>query len=262
MSDLKLEGGSAVITGAGSGIGRALALEASGHGMKVALADIAEDALDETLSMVEAAGGSGFVRKLDVCDVEAFEAFANDVVANFGTPTLVFANAGILNYCSTIRPDLKNWRRSVEINILGPINTVHAFLGKMVDAGKPAQFVITGSMGSLVSAPELAAYTGAKHAMWAVCDSLEMELAKQDAVKVSMLCPPRVDTPILAESEERTRAAAGDDAAKDLRGSAMSPAQVAAAAFEGVIARKHYITPQIEGVAPMLRQRIERLIKL
>lgn len=262
MAGLDLEGGCAAITGAGSGIGRSLALEAAKRGLTVALSDIAEDAVTDTLAMVEAAGGSGFAQALDIRDETALEAFAEATIDRLGNPTFVFANAGVLNYGSTIRPDLAIWRRAVDINILGTMNTIHAFLGRMVDAGMPAQFVVTGSMGSLVSAPELASYAATKHAQWAIVDSIDMELASQDAVRVSLLCPPRVDTPILRESEERTRVARGDAAAKDLRDSSMSPDAVAVCAFEGAIARKLYITPQIEGIAPMLRKRIGKLISL
>ncbi|WP_052117874.1 SDR family NAD(P)-dependent oxidoreductase [Novosphingobium pentaromativorans] len=262
MDQLELEGGCAVVTGAGSGIGRALALEAARRGLNVALSDIAPEALAETLAMVEAAGGSGMARTLDVRDAQGLELFARDVENAFGSPALVFANAGVLKYGSTIRPDLSVWRRTVEVNVLGPVNTVHAFLGRMVDAARPAQFVITGSMGSLVSVPELASYTASKHAMWALADSLAIELADQDAVGVSLLCPPRVDTPILNESEARIRSAQGEEAARSLRRSAMTPAEVASCAFDGAIARRLYITQQIEGIAPLLRQRIAKLIDL
>ncbi len=262
MAGLELGGRNAVITGAGSGIGRALALTAAERGMTVALADITEDGVNETLSMVEAnGGGGGIARKLDIRDAEAFGIFADEVFETYGAPAAVFANAGVLNYGSTLRPDLAIWQRSVDINIMGTVNTVHAFLGRMLDAGESAQFVITGSMGSFVSAPELASYTAVKHAVWAIADSLEMELASQDAIKVSMLCPPRVDTPLLRESEERTRAASGDEAAKELRGGAMTPEAIAQAAFAGITTRQFYIAPQIESIEPLLTKRISRLLE-
>ena len=260
MAGVELKGRNAVVTGAGSGIGRALALAAADQGMSVSLADIGEDGVKETLKLVEAAGGNGIARTLDIRDADAFVAFADEVFAEFGTPALVFANAGVLNYGTTLRPDLSLWRRSMEVNVLGTVNTIHAFLGRLLDSGEMAQFVITGSMGSFVSAPELASYTAAKHATWALVDSLDMELASQDAVKVSMLCPPRVDTPLLNESEARTRAAAGDLAAESLRGGAMTPEQIAEAAFAGIAARKLYITPQLESIAPILNDRIARLL--
>jgi len=260
MAGVELKGRNAVVTGAGSGIGRALALAAAARGMSVSLADITEEGVNETLSMVEAAGGSGIARKLDIRDAAAFEGFANEVFQTFGPPALVFANAGVLNYGTTLRPDLAMWKRALDINVMGTVNTVHAFLGRMLDAGEPAQFVVTGSMGSFVSAPELASYTACKHAVWAMVDSLEMELAPQEAVKVSMLCPPRVDTPLLKESEERTRAAQGDDAAKQLRGGAMTPDEIAEAAFEGIASRVLYIAPQVEGIEPILTKRISRVL--
>ena len=260
MADVNLEGRNAVITGAGSGIGRALSLAAAKRGMTVSLADVTEGPLAETLAMVEAEGGSGMARVLDIRDADAFTGFADEVFATFGSPALVFANAGVLNYGTTLRPDLEMWRRALDINVMGTVNTVHAFLGRMLDTGEVAQFVITGSMGSFVSAPELASYTATKHATWALVDSLEMELASQDAVKVSMLCPPRVDTPLLKESEERTRAARGEEAAKELRGGAMTPDEIAEAAFAGVASRALYIAPQVDGIEPMLAKRIARVL--
>ena len=204
-------------------------------------------------------GGAGIARTLDIRDADAFVAFAGEVFATFGAPAAVFANAGILNYGSTIRPDLALWRRSVDINILGTVNTIHAFLGRMLDAGENGQFVITGSMGSFISAPELATYTSTKHALWAIADSVKLELATQDRIGVSLLAPPRVDTPILRESLARTRAARGDDAADSLRNAAMTADDIAEAAFAGVEARAYHIAPQVDDVAPMVRQRIAQI---
>lgn len=259
MQSLDLAGRLAAITGAGSGIGRGLALEAAARGMKVALCDIDEDAAGETLRMVEARGGEGTARRVDIRDAEELSRYATAAIERFGAPGAVFANAGILKYESTLRPDLESWRRSVDINLMGAVNTVDAFLGRMLDGGQPGQFVLTGSMGSFVAAPELASYTATKHAVWALAQCLRMELGGQDKVGVSLLAPPRVDTPLLNESEARTRAARGEEAAVQLRGSAMTPAEIATAALNGAAARKFYIAPQTDDVAPLVRERITEI---
>ena len=259
MRALELAGRLAVITGAGSGIGRGLAVEAAGRGMQLALADNDKDALEQTLGLVGEAGAAATGTVLDIRDADALGRFAENCFAR-SAPALVFANAGILKYESTLRPDLESWRRAVDINLMGTVNTVHAFLGRMIDANEPAQFVVTGSMGSFVAAPELASYGATKHAVWALAECLRMELGDNMSVGISLLAPPRVDTPLLNESEARTRAARGDGAAAALRNSAMTPTQIAQDALAGAVARNFYIAPQTDDVAGIIRQRIEELL--
>ena len=260
MEPLQFAGRLLAITGAGSGIGRAIALEAANRGMSVALADIDEAGTIETLAQVEARGSTGIAQAVDVRDADALQAFAHAAIERFGAPAVVFANAGLLKYGTTLRPDLPTWRRAVDVNLIGTVNTIDAFMGRMIDEGKPSQFAITGSMGSFVAASELAPYTATKHALWALAQCLRMELGKSSTVGVSLLTPPRVDTPILAESLARTRVARGDAAADAVLGSAMTPAAIAECALDGVRDRRFYIAPQIEDVAPIIRQRIGELL--
>lgn len=256
MNPIDLNGRLAVVTGAGSGIGRALAVEAVQRGMTVALADIDEPGVQATLALV----GQGIAHHVDIRDPDALARFAETAIDRFGPPAVVFANAGIIKYESSLRPDLTSWRRVVDINLIGAVNTVDAFLGRMIDRGEPGQFVLTGSMGSFVAAPEIASYVACKHAVWALAQCLRLELGEASAVGISLLAPPRVDTPLLNESVARTRAARGDEAASALRGGAMMPAEIASAALDGARDRRFYIAPRIEEVAPIVRQRIDELL--
>ena len=260
MDPLHLESRLAVVTGAGSGIGRAIALEAARRGMTVALADIDEAGAAATLASVVALGGKGLAHLVDVRDAGQLRVFADMSVERFGIPATVFANAGILKYASTLRPDLASWRRAVDVNLMGAINTVDAFLGRMIDSDMSGQFVLTGSMGSFVAAPELASYVATKHGVWALAQCLRMELGDESKIAISLLAPPRVDTPLLSESIARTRSARGDEAASALRGSAMTAAEIATCALDGARDRHFYIAPQTDDVASLIRERIGELL--
>ncbi len=211
------EGRAAVITGAASGIGRGLARGCAREGMSLMLADVDEAALSEIASELEAAGTR--VRSLvtDVRHAAEVQALADATLEAFGSVHLVFNNAGVmLGGYSWERTD-DDWRWVLDVNVLGVVNGMRAFIPILLRQGEPAHMVNTASLGGLTVAPLLAPYIASKHAVVALTESAHYELATLDTpVRISALCPGAIATGI-AESERirpadraETRAAQSD----------------------------------------------------
>ncbi|MDB5673959.1 MAG: family oxidoreductase [Sphingomonas bacterium] len=191
---LTLAGRTAVVTGAGSGIGRALAIEAAARGMRVAICDVNATGLAET-----AAACGALVKVLDVSDEAALASFAAEVGRSLPPVALVFANAGILRQGSmtTMPPSLL--AQLLRINVVGTVATVQAFLPAL-RAAAPAQIVITASTGTMTSYGNIAGYCATKHALWPIAEGLREDLAEA-GIGVSMLMPGAVTTGIFDASE-------------------------------------------------------------
>src|SRR5437899_2118278 len=116
-----------VVTGAGSGIGRATAQRFARDGAQVIVADIDEDSAEQTVALIEASGGSAYGYCLDVADAAAWEAFAAGVRADHGVPDVLVNNAGILTSGSFLDHSAEDWERIVAINLLGVVHGCRVF---------------------------------------------------------------------------------------------------------------------------------------
>jgi len=191
------EGKAAVITGAGSGIGRALAMQCARNGMRLALADVQAERLETLVAELEGEGSQALSHVLDVCDAHAFAGFADETRTQLGNPDLLFNNAGILRIGEAWSHSAEEWQKFLSINVLGVVNGLNAFIPALLEEGKPAHIINTGSVGSLVAAPGMAQYTAAKMAVRGITESLAYDLAAQGAaIDVSLLCPGPVLTSI------------------------------------------------------------------
>ena len=194
---LVLAARTAVVTGAASGIGRALALAAGARGMHVAICDIAAAPLEETARLIRDAGGQAAATVVDVSDAAAVAAFAESTRAQLPPIALLFANAGVLRQGSVIDMSLADWRLLFDVNVLGVVGLLAAFVKPLIAAEEPAQIVITGSTGAMLSPPNLIAYCATKHALWPVAEGLRADLEAQGApIGVSFLMPGAVATRI------------------------------------------------------------------
>lgn len=256
-----IAGRAIVITGAAGGIGRALALHAAEQGMAVVGADIDEAGLEDLGRALDATGARYLVRRLDVSDTSAVEAFAGEVFGWGPSVALVFANAGIQRLMDGLRPDLKGWADAIDVNLRGPLNMVHAFMGALLDRPDWAQFVITGSQASFVVAKNMAPYVTTKHAVWGMADTLRAELEDTDGhVGISLLAPGRVRSGITLDRRKMIEDAQGSGAAEQYEGALADPAAVARLVLEQAIAGQFWIVPTPAPYSDYARPRFEELL--
>ncbi len=196
------EGKTGIVTGAASGIGKALATALVHHGATCVFADVdeagAKAAADAASGPAGAGGrGEGVAAALDITDLDAF----TDLVARTARShpnsslDLLFNNAGISMAGPAAAFSLVHWRRVVDVNLLGVVNGVLAAYPLMIDQGH-GHIVHTASLAGLVPGPMLAPYAMAKHGVVGLSTSLRME-AVAHGVRVSVVCPGVIDTPLL-----------------------------------------------------------------
>lgn len=243
-------GKTCVITGAASGIGRATALEAAKRGAKVVLTDLAAEGLEETAALVRSRGGTVLdVRALDVTDHEAVAAWAADVHAAHGPADVVMNIAGVSTWGAVDTLRHSDWRKMVEVNLMGPIGVIEAFVPEMVRAGRGGHLVNVSSAAGLLGLPLHAAYSASKFGLRGVSEVLRFDLAK-DGIGVSLVCPGGVDTPlvqtvdIVGVDKDHPKLKKMTDR---FRRHAVSPETVAKAILRGVERRRYlvYTSPDI-----------------
>ncbi|RZF64747.1 SDR family NAD(P)-dependent oxidoreductase [Sphingomonas populi] len=217
-------GRTAVITGAASGIGAALARHAARQGMAVAACDRDAAGLKRLRGDLVAASVPHALHLLDVTDPSAMAGFA-DAAQRLAPVTLLFANAGMLRMGSVLRTPLDQWRGLFDVNLIGTVIALQAFVPTMIEHGEPACAVVTGSTASMTTAPDLAAYCATKYALWPIVEALASELAGT-RVGASLLMPGAVATGIFAH-DNPNRTAPADS---------ISPERVAEIAFAGATA--------------------------
>lgn len=256
-----IKGRSIVITGAASGIGRALALHAADQGMAVVAADVNEAGLADLATALDGKGTRYLTRKVDVSDTAAVDAFAEEVFTWSSSVALVFANAGITRLMSSLRPDMKGWAEVIDVNLRGPLNMVHGFMGRLLDQQDWSQFVITGSQASFVVVPGIAPYVTTKHAVWGLADTLRAELAETDGhVGISLIAPGRVRSGITLDRKRIIEEAEGAQAAEQYDSALAEPDAVAHLVLEQSIGGQFWIVPSPTPYAAAARPRFEELL--
>jgi NAD(P)-dependent dehydrogenase (short-subunit alcohol dehydrogenase family) len=190
-----LAGRVAIVTGGASGIGRALGEELAARGCTVVLADRQLELAREVALELEKRGKAASAADLDVRDLAAFEALAQEVRARFGRIDLLFNNAGIGvgGGMETYAPE--DWDDVFDVNLRGVANGVQAVYPILVEQ-RSGQIVNTASMAGLVPSPSQGSYSASKHAVVGLTKALRVE-AKRFGVRASVLCPGAVRTPIL-----------------------------------------------------------------
>jgi NAD(P)-dependent dehydrogenase (short-subunit alcohol dehydrogenase family) len=239
---INLAGRVAVVTGAGSGIGRATALLLARHGARVYVADVNGQSAESVAAEIEAAGGSAAARTLDVADAEAVEAFAGSVFAEEHHVDILHNNAGIGHGANIEATTFEDWQRVIGVNLLGVAYGVQAFVPRMLAQGRPASVINTASMAGIVPTAKMAPYCASKFGVVGMSEALNAELSKR-GIHVSAICPGIIDTPIVATGIVRGDVAEIQGRAVDFyakRGA--SPDEVAQAILK-TIARHRLIVP-------------------
>jgi NAD(P)-dependent dehydrogenase (short-subunit alcohol dehydrogenase family) len=186
----------AVVTGAGSGIGRALALGLAQRGARLALSDIDEATLAETVGLVGPHGVAVHHQPLDVSDGDAFGAYAATVVEHFGVVHQVFNNAGTSRSRSVLDLTYSDYQRVFDVNLWGVIHGTKAFLPHLIASGD-GHVVNVSSVNGFMAYPTLSAYVASKFAVRGFTEALRMEmLAGGVPVRVTVVHPGGVRTNI------------------------------------------------------------------
>ena len=265
----QLSGKVAVITGAGSGIGRALARAFGSEGMRVMVADIDPLGLDGTAAELRDAGHEVGVRVTDVGDGAEIEALAKATLDAFGAVHLVCNNAGVGAGGPVAGFDVDQWKRVIDIDLWSVLHGLRVFLPLLIEQGE-GHVVNTASVAGLFAPPFMGPYEVSKFGVVAISEAAFHEAAMlAPGVGVSVLCPGWVRTNI-GEAQIAAAEAADDntDAAMAavfgdfIRGfveSGMDPADVAAQVVAAVKERRFYILTHPDS-AVMVRRRMEAII--
>jgi NAD(P)-dependent dehydrogenase (short-subunit alcohol dehydrogenase family) len=210
--DVPLEGARALVTGAGSGIGRAVALELARRGTRVLAVDLHADTAEKTAAACAETGPEAHGLLCDVADLDAVTALAGDVHDRFGPLDVLVNNAGVGMSGRFTEMSMDDWRWIRGVNLDGVVHCCHAFGPAMVERGHGHVVIVSSGLGYTMHATE-PAYVATKAAVLALSQCLRADWGSA-GVGVSAVCPGVIDTPIVdatryigtrAESEERTR---------------------------------------------------------
>jgi NAD(P)-dependent dehydrogenase (short-subunit alcohol dehydrogenase family)/pimeloyl-ACP methyl ester carboxylesterase len=184
-----------VVTGAGSGIGRATARAFADAGARVVAADIDEGAAKHTAEEIAARGGEAFVYRVDVADADGMERFADYVRDTFGVPDVVVNNAGIGVGGPLLETDEEHWSRVRAVNLDGVYRGCRLFGRQMVERGEGGHLVNLASMAAFTTSGGLAAYSATKAAVLQFSECLRVEL-EPEGIGVTAICPGVINTSI------------------------------------------------------------------
>jgi NAD(P)-dependent dehydrogenase (short-subunit alcohol dehydrogenase family) len=248
----------AVLTGAGSGLGLECARIGAAQGMNLVLIDVQQDALDAAEAELRATGAKVMARRVDVSDAAQMQALATDVQQTFGAPHLVFNNAGVGSGGLIWENSVADWEWVLGVNLWGVVHGVRLFTPMMLAAAQAdpsyqGHIVNTASMAGLLNAPNMGIYNVSKHAVVSLSETLFQDLKLvTDQVSASVLCPYFVPTGI-SHSERNRPAGMADEqptqsqligqamGAKAVSSGKVSAAQVAQMVFDAAAADQFYI---------------------
>lgn len=266
------EGRTAVITGAGSGIGAALARRAAKEGMNVVLADIQETQAQEAATAI--GSDKALAVRCDVSDEASVAALADAAYARFGAVDLLCNNAGIVpggRHRKVWEYGLGDWQWSLGVNLYGVVHGMRAFVPRMIEAGRPGHILNTASVAGVVSGSGSACYGAAKHAVVRATEALYAGLKEIGApIGVTMLCPGLVKTGIydaerhrpaaFVESDDPIRESAELEAMREeLYRNATTAEEAADIAFDAIIADRFYAFTTT-AFDPAIRQRADDIL--
>jgi NAD(P)-dependent dehydrogenase (short-subunit alcohol dehydrogenase family) len=254
-SDVIGSGRVAVVTGAASGIGRALAEAFAGAGSAVVVADLDGTEAEVVAAGIRASGGEAEAIKVNVADAAAVDKLAAATLERFGHVDVLCNNAGVSTFNLLRDQTLEDWRWVFDVNLWGVVHGLQSFVPIMRNQGTPGHIVNTASIAGLLSGVAfIGPYSATKVAVVSISETLSQELAlDQIPIGVSVLCPSSVDTRVMESERGRPaelgvehRTEAAETVRLAIRGSftgpaGKTPAQVAVRVLEAIRAGRFWI---------------------
>jgi NAD(P)-dependent dehydrogenase (short-subunit alcohol dehydrogenase family) len=190
------------ITGAGSGLGRALSLKFASEGFRVAVTDIKPADAEATLELIRSAGGAGFAMACNVASQESFAAVADRLKREWQGVDVLINNAGVATGGTVVDSPIAQWNFAWDINVLGCVRGCQAIVPMLVAQGS-GHVVNVASFAGFTNAPALASYSATKAAVISLSETLRFELHAQN-VGVSVVCPAFFKTNLMQTSAEQS----------------------------------------------------------
>jgi NAD(P)-dependent dehydrogenase (short-subunit alcohol dehydrogenase family) len=230
------QGKTAIVTGAGSGIGRALALALADAGCKVVITDILQERIDKVLDELRGKGAEAGGYRVDHSKREEVEGFADAFFSEWDHVDILCSNAGVAPGGRFEETPLEDWEWVLGINLWGAVYMMYAFVPKMIKR-RQGSILLTASDAGLVAMPFLTAYQASKYGVVGMGETMRMELYEYN-IKVSLLCPGDIDTNIIRDGHiyiyDRTGRSNAPELEKYYETKGADPAIVAQAALHGL----------------------------
>jgi len=239
-----LHGKKCFITGAASGIGRAVAIAAGAEGARLFLTDINSARLEEVTDRIRAAGGEVCAaRVMDISRYEAVRFFAREITEEHGSMDVLMNIAGVSVWGSIENLTHDNWKRTIDINLMGPVHVIECLLPEMIKAGKGGHLVNVSSAAGLFGLPWHAAYSASKFGLRGISEVLRYDL-KRHGIGVSLVCPGGVNTGLVDTIE--IKGVDKNDSnvlalKKHFQQRAVTPEKAAAAILKGIKNRQYMV---------------------
>ncbi len=240
-----------MVTGAASGIGKAMAQRFAAEGMRLALADIEQAPLFQFADELRAAGTQVVCERVDVSKPEDLETLAGTAYETFGVVNLLCNNAGILPPGAPVwKEPLASWHWTLNVNFFGVLHGVRAFVPRMLKANEEAHIVNTASLAGVTTRPLMSAYNVSKHAVVALSECLYAELQlTTEKIRVSVLCPAFSKTRLAESGRNRPVGVEADpaasfgfhDALKKIVDEGTPPEEIVSAVVEAVRKNQFWI---------------------
>jgi NAD(P)-dependent dehydrogenase (short-subunit alcohol dehydrogenase family) len=268
----------AVITGAASGIGFGLAERCAQEGMKIVLADVEEEVLQQAETQIRSIGVDTLAVKTDVSKAEEVEALVKKTIERFGAVHLLCNNAGVAGGGTVWDSTLADWRWVLGVNLWGVIHGLHYFVPIMLNQDTECHIVNTASTAGLIASPRMAPYAVSKHGIVAISETLYKQLEERKTkIGVSVLCPGYVRTRLTESDRNRPKELLEDvngdsgswdeemqaflDKARQLVEGGIPPKHVAEMIFSAVRDNRFYVFPNAGDFKLLMQARMEDILQ-
>jgi NADP-dependent 3-hydroxy acid dehydrogenase YdfG len=235
-----------LITGAASGIGRSTSIAMGKLGCRLFLTDIDENGLKRTVEGITGPGGNVcLARALDVGDYQMVKDFAQEIHAGYGSMDILVNVAGVALFSQIEDMRHSDWEKVIKVNLWGVIHGLECFVPEMIRAGRGGHIVSVSSAAGLIGLPWHTVYSGTKHALVGMSESLRYDLRKHN-IGVSVVCPGLVKTELMQTAEIHARKEETNKLRALAPKMAITPEKVADIIIKAVRTRKFLVVPSFE----------------